>query len=251
MHNYSDIFFDYIALGARKSALGVVPVLKAITGAKSILDVGCARGVWLAVWKKYGCTDMLGVDGDYVNRETLAIDPDKFVARNLALGLDLHRKFDLVTSFEVAEHLSPDTSEQFIKSLTAHGDIVAFSAAVVNQGGEDHINERPLQFWRELFSEQGFDCFDPIRSLVSDNHQIEPWYRNNILVYANRAGEGRLAPLALEGRVDRASELLDGGSAQWRLRKRIVGWTPREVVTKIAQINSKRLAKKAARQRRQ
>ena len=63
---------------------------------------------------------------------------------NLANPVDLGRKFDLVQSLEVGEHLPKSAADTFVETLVKHGDVVLFSAASVGQGGHDHINEQPL-----------------------------------------------------------------------------------------------------------
>lgn len=189
------------------------------------MDVGAGRGAWLSIWKKHGVS-VLGIDGSYVNTEALLVHDDEFEARDLATGFSLARRFDLATSFEVAEHLPPSASERFVRNLLDSSDLVAFSAAVVGQGGEHHVNERPLQFWRELFQAHGYVCYDCIRPPVSGNQTVVPWYRNNVLLYANKDGAARLSPQAKEGRVS-SSTIHDGGDIGWRLRKAIVRLLPR------------------------
>jgi hypothetical protein len=61
------------------------------------------------------------------------------------------RRFDLVQSLEVGEHLPLSAAETLVDSLTTASDRVLFSAAVKGQGGEFHVNEQPLAFWQELF----------------------------------------------------------------------------------------------------
>ena len=53
----------------------------------------------------------------------------------------MDRKFDLVVSLEVAEHLPSECAETFVDSLTGLGPIVLFSAAIPHQGGTNHANE--------------------------------------------------------------------------------------------------------------
>ena len=35
-----------------------------------------------------------------------------------------------------------------------------FSAAVPGQGGENHVNEQPLAYWRAIFREHGYSAVD-------------------------------------------------------------------------------------------
>src|SRR5262249_21733994 len=143
-----------------------------------------------------GAERILGLDGAYVDQERLLVPRANFRVADLSQPFDVGERFDLVQSLEVAEHLLPSVSTTFVESLTRHGDLVLFSAAVPGQGGEHHINERPLEFWRGLFRQHGYACFDPIRPAVQRKADVQPWYRYNTLLYANPAGRARL-PQAL------------------------------------------------------
>src|ERR1700751_1873950 len=67
--SYDQRFFDWVNFPAARSARQVIPMLIAHVGPKSILDVGCGQGAWLAVWRELGIADVMGVDGAYVAQE--------------------------------------------------------------------------------------------------------------------------------------------------------------------------------------
>src|SRR5579863_7400317 len=104
-HRYQDEFYDYIEVGARRSAARVVNLLYQELRPKSILDLGCGRGIWLAEWLSAGIKECIGVDGDYVDTNHLRVPRQCFAACDLSEKIDLGRKFDLVQSLEVAEHI--------------------------------------------------------------------------------------------------------------------------------------------------
>ncbi len=68
MYLYDQRYYDYISLGSRRSAEHIVPYMKQLFSLESVLDVGCGAGAWLAVWKEND-TEIVGLDGDYVNRD--------------------------------------------------------------------------------------------------------------------------------------------------------------------------------------
>lgn len=160
----------------------VVPILFDITSPKSVLDVGCGIGTWLKVFAEHGVSDYLGVDGEYVDLSMLEISKDNFQAQDLRKKWNLKRKFDLVVSLEVAEHLPAECADEFVESLVAHGDTILFSAAIPGQGGQNHINEQPPQYWQSKFEKHGFFFHDIIRPLIWDNEEIDWWYRQNIFL---------------------------------------------------------------------
>src|SRR5271156_2760464 len=101
---YSSRFFVGVADGSARSAAVVVPQVLSFVPAKSVIDVGCGIGTWAAAFVANGISDVLGVDGDYVERAQLRISPDQFLAHDLTKSLHLDRTFDLAVCLEVAEH---------------------------------------------------------------------------------------------------------------------------------------------------
>jgi hypothetical protein len=89
-----------------------------------------------------------------------------------------------VISLEVAEHLPESSAAGFIHSLTQHGDIIVFSAALPGQGGQNHINEQWKDYWISYFNAEGYKVFDLIRPLIWNNLLVDWWYKQNIMVFA-------------------------------------------------------------------
>jgi hypothetical protein len=91
-----------------------------------------------------------------------------------------------VLSLEVAEHLPATSGPSFVATLCGLGDVVLFSAAIPHQGGTNHINETWPGYWNALFREQGFECFDVVRSVLWMRPEVEWWYAQNALIFAKR-----------------------------------------------------------------
>jgi cyclopropane fatty-acyl-phospholipid synthase-like methyltransferase len=183
-----DFYQDQVA-GSLQSAREVIPAVVALVQPRSVVDVGCGMGTWLSVLREHGVEDVMGLDGEYVDREKLLIPRDRFVARDLTKDFELERKFDLVMSLEVAEHLYEEFAEGFVKSLVSLGETVLFSAAIPGQGGTHHVNERWPEYWRNLFAGHGYVPIDCLRHRLWNNRKIQVCYRQNIMLYVS---EGRL-----------------------------------------------------------
>ena len=97
------------------------------------------------------------------------------------------KPFDLVESLEVAEHLEEKYAKNFIELLTKFSDIILFSAAIPYQGGTNHFNEQPPQYWAEIFKNFDFLCFDILRTENWDNEKIGFWYRQNTMFYVHKS----------------------------------------------------------------
>jgi len=217
---YTTRFFQNLRESSRRSAKAIVPLVLELIRPRNVLDVGCGEGVWLSVFKEHGVEDVWGVDGDYVDRSALEIPEERFIALDLRESLCLQGHFDLVVSLEVAEHLPFACAEGFVESLTNHGRIVLFSAAIPYQGGVDHINEQWQDYWAQLFRRQDYVAIDCIRGKVWDNPNVEWWYAQNTILYAKQdylyGGEQSASPL---GAIVPAS--FAGGSRQSESRSRL------------------------------
>lgn len=198
---YTPEYYREIADGAARSAAVVVPLVQALVNAGSVVDVGCGTGVWLAEFARHGAERILGVDGEHVPREGLAIPAARFHGADLESAWNIpigESRFDLAVCLEVAEHVRPERSDRLIERLTALAPVVLFSAATPCQGGEGHVNERWPTFWQELFAARGFEVIDAIRKRVWSDRRVEPWYQQNLLMYATREAIAARAALRAE-----------------------------------------------------
>ena len=239
VYAYDDNFFDYLEEGARRSARLIVPLVRDLFDIGSVLDVGCGRGDWLREWCNLGVTDIVGVDGAYVDDTRLAIPTDKFVKYDLSEPFVLQRRFDLVQSLEVGEHIAEACADTFVANLAAHGDIILFSAAVPGQGGEFHVNEQPYAYWRDKFAAYGFRTFDWLRPRIGHLSVVEPWYRYNTLLFARGAALDRAAADLLRTEIRHDRPVPIRAPLSWRLRNGILAQLPQTFVHQLAILKHK------------
>jgi SAM-dependent methyltransferase len=235
-HIYDDKFFDYIEIKGRRSAEVIIELVLRNLHISSVLDVGCGRGAWIDEWRRAGVEDIFGVDGFYVDPNRLAV-PAKYVAAfDLSKPLRLNRRFDLVQSLEVAEHISASEADSFVDSLVAHGDIIMFSAAVPGQGGEFHVNEQPYEYWREKFTRRDFVLVDFIRPNIDAARQIEPWYRYNTLLFVHKSVLGNLPATIRSHEIPDQEPVRNFAPPIWRLRNSILRRLPRSLIERLARL---------------
>ena len=240
MYVYDSAFQNMAASGSAYAASQIIAIVRSVLPVQSVLDVGCARGTWLRQWQALGTDDVVGVDGDYVDRDRLEIAPRRFVAHDLARRFDLERRFDLVQSLEVAEHLPEPRSESFVADLVAHAPAVLFSAAPPGQGGEHHINEQPLEYWHRLFRAHDYVAIDCLRPLLDRNSDVPSWYRYNLMLYVQRSELWKVAPYARMFRIPDEGPVPDTSPLGYRLRKHIVRLLPRALCDRLARWNARR-----------
>ncbi len=170
------------------SSTVIVPLVKEWLSPKSVIDIGCAYGIWLKAFRDQGCERILGVDADWVDRNKLVIPPECFLARDLAatdLWLTFDQRFDLAVCLETAEHVPLRNANLLVACLVSAAPAVLFSAAPPGQMGHRHINCQPLYWWRELFALYDFRMRDPLRPLIREDQRIGWWYRQNMVLFAD------------------------------------------------------------------
>lgn len=212
---YSNDFYRQRHQDTLYAANTILSILLPLTGpVNSAADVGCGVGTWLSAIRDLGAERIMGLDGDWVDPELLAIPGECFRKFDLG-GTESFRtedKFDLAISLEVAEHLPPEKAEEFVGLLTDLAPRVLFSAAIPGQGGVHHVNERWPRYWAGLFSDRGYEVHDIIRPRIWNDERIPRCYRQNILFFSSRdgsTGDGEPEPCPMPLDVVHPSLYLD------------------------------------------
>jgi SAM-dependent methyltransferase len=151
-----------------------------------LIDVGCGTGMLLMHLKKRG-VKVLGYE--YAKA---AID----IGRSRGIDickLDLEQEVlplvngaDLVASMEVAEHLPASIADRYIDFLCHLSSHVIMTAAIPGQGGTDHVNEQPNEYWIEKFRQRGYDYDLIITKQIRQewkSQAVTSFYHRNLMVF--------------------------------------------------------------------
>jgi SAM-dependent methyltransferase len=179
---YTRELFDSWREGSRAGARAVVPTLEEIFEPRSVVDLGCGTGAWLAA---FDLDDVLGVDS-HAPSDALDFPSEKFRRADLAAPFELDRRFDLALSLEVGEHLAEVAASPLVESLVALAPAVVFSAAIPGQPGIAHVNCQWPEWWAALFREHNYRPCDCLRFRFWDQPEIPFYYPQNMIVYSDR-----------------------------------------------------------------
>jgi 2-polyprenyl-3-methyl-5-hydroxy-6-metoxy-1,4-benzoquinol methylase len=148
-------------------AVRAVPAVANGTG-KTMLEVGCALGYGIAVFKDFGY-EIYGTDiSEYAVERAIANGgaPDCFRVADAQAPNPFGRRFDLVVSLQVVEHL-PDESAGvrcLAEAVKEGGHLVLATPNPASrslyrryQADPTHINEHPPEHWVALLRKSGLD----------------------------------------------------------------------------------------------
>jgi hypothetical protein len=243
MYIYGPAFQNMAATGSAYVACRIISALRVVLPVRSVIDIGCARGTWLREWQAQGIGDSIGVDGPYVDQRRLEVDPQCFLVRDLSAPFNLGRRFDLAQSLEVAEHLPPARATTFVADIIAHAPVVLFSAATPGQGGENHVNEQTLDYWRGLFSEHDYVAIDCLRPLLARERNVPHWYRYNLMLYVQRFSLGQISAFARQFELADGEPIPEFSPWSYRMRRSMVRLLPRPLCNQLARWNAQRFAR--------
>jgi SAM-dependent methyltransferase len=193
---FDAVDFESWLAGSTESARIAVPVVLDAVAPRSVVDVGCGLGAWLAVFEEHGVGDIRGYDGPWVDRASVLVAPGAFHVANLEQPLDVGRRFDLALCLEVAQLLEERHAAQLVASLVSLADVVVFAAAIPGQGGIHHVNPQWPRYWAELFATHGYVASDPFRAMLWEEPDVKWWFAQNMVCFAEPDALARMPALA-------------------------------------------------------
>ncbi len=121
---------------------------------RSVLDAGCGLGMLVECLRQRG-VDAYGVDvSEYAIQNVYPeIRPYCWVG---SITEPLPRRYDLIVSIEVLEHLPPREAERAVENFCQHADDILFSSTPLDYKEATHFNVQPPEYWVELFARHGF-----------------------------------------------------------------------------------------------
>lgn len=134
----------------------------------TVLDAGCAMG-FLVEMLRQRSVSAFGVDISEYAIDNVSPEIESYCWVS-SIREPFPKKYDLIVSIEVVEHMSPADADQAIKNICQHTSDILFSSTPFDYKEATHFNVQPPEVWAELFARQGF-----YRDVDFDASFLTPW----------------------------------------------------------------------------
>ena len=186
LSTYNKRFYDTLIEKYYCIAEDFVQVLCEIFHPTSVVDMGCGVGIYLKLFEKKGI-EVRGYEGSRYAVKNPLVSRGIVKHHDLRRPLDCKREYSLCLCMEVAEHLCEKHARSLVETLTRLSDTVYFTAAKPGQGGDNHVNEEPPEYWENLFNQCGFALYHALTGSTKKMlREANPLFtRGDIFVYEN------------------------------------------------------------------
>ncbi|HLC91705.1 MAG TPA: methyltransferase domain-containing protein [Candidatus Saccharimonadales bacterium] len=190
MDGYSAAYFKQINDEEGPQAERLADVLIWKYSPKSVIDIGCASGLYLKPFLDRN-VKVRGLDNAkaVIDDEVLQI-PRRYIELADITKNPPKTKADLALCIEVMEHIPKSGAKPAIRHLTQASDLIIFSAAQPGQGGVGHINCQLPSYWQALFAKNGFERQyqdeSYLKTIISSGYHMG-WLINNLMVLRKKS----------------------------------------------------------------
>jgi cyclopropane fatty-acyl-phospholipid synthase-like methyltransferase len=154
-------------------------------------DVGCGGGALVTALEHCG-VDAVGLEGSVFAYQLL---PDRIYVQDLRQLVqwdpEWSRKHDLVTCFDVAEHIEEEYVDVFVENLvrcTAPWGTLVLGPAPEDQDGLGHVNCQHPTYWIEKLEGKGFGLSSQLsnqlrREIKASDTNFLWWIGKNLMAF--------------------------------------------------------------------
>lgn len=162
-YEQSEIWYPHFEIVADRIIKDINP--------RTVLDVGCAMGYLVAALRDKG-VEAYGIDVSEYAISKVREDIKPYCRACSALNNlpeEFPKKYDLLITVEVAEHMYEEDSIVFIEKITEYAENILFSSTPDDIMEITHYNVQQPEYWCKKFANKGF-----YRKLEYDATYISP-----------------------------------------------------------------------------
>ena len=154
---YSTSYYEQVEQMEHASMAVIAGWIESTLKPQRVVDVGCGPGHLIEALHRGGAS-VLGVDYSGAAKDLVSAKGLPFETFDLSVVRPLPGSpWELAVCCEVAEHLEARFADAFVQNFTSASDTIFLTAAEIGQeGGLNHVNEQPNEYWIAKFEGRGF-----------------------------------------------------------------------------------------------
>lgn len=183
MDDYTVDYYRSLNTEEAPQAQALAQVLTQLYHPKSVIDLGCGTGLYLA---PFDCAKR-GLDVSLEAFKPEVCQAAKCMCyRDLSQPIEYPQKYDLALCLEVVEHIGSEHADTLVENICRSSDTIILTAAPPGQAGLNHVNCQPQAYWEAKFAAHGLkrDYHDECAIVVFVSRTPHTfWLIRNLMVF--------------------------------------------------------------------
>ena len=169
--------------------------------ARSTIDVGAAIGDLTEAFTKLGLS-ACAIEGSAACIPYLKCSSSQMIIADIGqpLSEEVNQRleefapdgrFDMLTCYEVLEHVEPECADALCDNLCALSDKLVTSACppstrMGRSGSVHHVNEQEAEYWESMFADRGYYRYNTVKHGRQIN--VETMFKNCLAPFSHKYG---------------------------------------------------------------
>jgi SAM-dependent methyltransferase len=179
---YDDAYYHNHVKYYEKGLSGFAKFMLENVSFNSLCDLGCGTGAFSATLQDE--KEVLGVDFSVGSENVSYLKKENFLLGDLTQPLNLGRKFDVVLSLEVWEHLYRECEQAYLDNIVAlDPSTLIISCARPGQWGRHHVNLQSQEEWVPKITSRGYSVSEDLTQKFRAIPRLATFYKKNTVIF--------------------------------------------------------------------
>jgi len=153
-----------------------------VSNYNTYVDFGCGDAKYAKYIKENN--PLIAVEAYDGNPEVELVTDGFGKVLDLSKTFDLNKKYDVVCSLEVAEHIPKEYEKIYIENLLRHcSNLLIISWAKIGQRGCGHVNEQNQDYVIDVMDEYGLTHDNELSETLQKSSTNCSWFRDSVMVF--------------------------------------------------------------------
>ncbi len=154
---------------------------------RSVIQVGCGAGHWLAEYYQQGTPEILGINPTPQIIRDLAIPKSTIQTIEYEQLIHLNQRADLLLCLDTIATIAPSQQSAFIRAITRLSSVILFSSPIPSPSSNQGLNLQWPDYWAAKFKQEGYCVVDCLRESLWQDPNINPEMIQNLFFFVKES----------------------------------------------------------------